>query len=523
MNTIKSFIKENKYKLLVFIVVIGVMLMTIIRTYRFQTARVISVGVEKFGLDFLNKTTFFTLMFLVVALCVMSILLHKDKLKIEHAFLGMGIIFGVIYMFMLPPFTVPDEAVHIDTTYYYSSKLLGEQALDENGLVLYRAGDMIYNHNEHMPNIKSYARLFNNLFQMDHSNGETALSGRGPIGQLPTAYAPPIIGVTLARLLHLGGVQMLMWGRMFALAFYLLCVYWTIKLAPIGKELLLVVGLLPMGLQEAASFSYDSSVMAICYLFTGFLLYLTFEASRVTWKHIAFLMVLFAWVSPSKVVYVGMAFAMLIIPKEKFGGIKRKYLMFGGVLFAGLAAILLTRFSTVTAVGSGVTSVGEVQNYSISYLIHNPFKVVTVSFETIINLGAYYLDTMIGQRFGWLEIYVPEYYVFGFFTLLVLASMRLEKEKDVLQPGQRLWIFLICAGVTFLIGLAFLFDWTTIDFPYVVGIQGRYFLPILPLLMILFKNHQIELKNVMSKYLCVAVFVLQFFTINQIIHVISGR
>ena len=130
---------------------------------------------------------------------------------------------------------------------------------------------------------------------------------------------------------------------------------------------------------------------------------------------------------------------------------------------------------------------------------------------------------MIGQNLGWLEIMVPGYIIYGFWTVLIISAIRKTTEKQVLSAGQRLWIFLVLAGVASLVGLALLFDWTPIESNYVYGIQGRYFLPMLPLLLILCKNLQIEMNDGMTKYIAAATYILQYLSVYHVYGTIIGR
>lgn len=521
MGEVKHDLKKKIYKILVITILAGIMLLSMIRVMRHPVMDLVGTRVGGYSLSFLKPVT---LALIVILIGGFALLCWRIKeCKPEQIFLFMGILFGILYMVVLPPFTTPDEAVHIDTTYYYSSKLLGKDAVDENGFVLYRSNDALYNNEHHKPTVQSYAVLYHNMFALDHSE-DTINFGRGPLSVSAISYVPQIIGVTLARLLHLGNIQMLLWGRMFAMAFYLVCLYWAIKVAPLGKEVLMVAGLMPITLQMAVSFSYDSTVLALCFLYTGLLLYLTFEAPRVTWKHMLLLAVLFVWVAPAKLVYIGLAATLLIISTDKFANRYSKYLGIAVIVAASMAVILLTRFQTVVAIGSSSGGMlAEQTTYSLGYLLHNPSKIITVVYGTIIGQGTYYLENMIGQYLGWLEITVPGYIIYGFVVVLVLSAIRKNTEENVFSAGQRLWIFIVIAGISALVGVALLFDWTPITSDYVYGIQGRYFLPMLPLLMILCKNHQIEMKESMTKYIAVAIYVLQFLTIYHVYDTIIGR
>ena len=522
MKHVLKHISDNRYKYLILAGIVAIMLMNMIRVLHSNAGTRFVVYAGGYDLSILKYVTVLLFMLLIVGFVFLFVKAYKWRA--EQVFLVLGILFGIIYSFLLPPFTAPDEAVHIDTTYYYASQILGQDAVDENGTVLYRSDDAMYEHHgQHVPTIQSYGAVLYNFFKLDHSQGTTTF-GRGPQNVSVIAYIPQTIGVTLARLFHLGNIQMLFWGRWFALVFFLVCVYWGIKLAPIGKEVIMIAALLPITLQMAVSMSYDSTVLALCFLYTGYLLYLTFEVPRITWKHVAILAGLFVWMSPGKLVYLCLALTLLIIPAEKFANKRFKYISVVIVIACGAAIILMTRYNTVVAIGSSEGGMlTEQTTYSVGYLIHNPKRLVEVIFGTIITQGTFYLENMLSQYFGWLEITVPGYIVYGFVVLLVIAAIKKADEKYVLLPGQRLWVFIVIAGIASLACLALLFDWTPIESNYVYGVQGRYFLPMLPLLMMLCKNKQIEMKASMAKHIYAGLYVLQFLTIYHIYTVIIGR
>ncbi|MCR5143839.1 MAG: DUF2142 domain-containing protein [Lachnospiraceae bacterium] len=513
-----DYIKNNKYKCLIVASISAIILLTLVRTIH-DTVNPLMVNAE---LHFLKPMT--VILFAVLLIGFLCLYFGISKWKAEKVFLCLGIFFGIIYSLLLPPFTSPDEAVHVDTVYNYSSKLLGEQTVDENGAVLYREDDSLYEHNDqHLPNARSYSLMFHNFGNMDHSEGVVSMS-RAPQNVSALAYIPQIIGVTLARLFNLGNIQMLLWGRWFALAFFIVLVYWAIKLAPIGKELLMVVALLPMTLQQVCSMSYDSNVLTLAFLYFGILMYLIFDANEVTWKHILILFVLFALIAPGKIVYLVLALMLFMIPASKFKNKLHKILGMFLSLSGGAAIILLTRFQTVVSVGSGSSSMlTEQATYSLGYLLHNPYQIVEVVYGTIISQGTYYIETMLGQYLGWLEIMVPGYIIYGFVVLIVLSVIKNEEEDKVLSPFQRFWAVGVIGVITCMIFYALLIDWTPLGQYYVAGVQGRYFLPMLPFLVILLKNNFIVMKQNVTKYIYAGLYILQYLSIYHVYVTIISR
>ncbi|MEI3525097.1 MAG: DUF2142 domain-containing protein [Eubacteriales bacterium] len=90
-------------------------------------------------------------------------------------------------------------------------------------------------------------------------------------------YLPAILGMTLARLLHLGTVPMLLLARWCSLLFFALMTYFGMKKLPFGKITLFLLAILPMNLQQCTSFSYDAVITGVIFLYICYCIALTYE------------------------------------------------------------------------------------------------------------------------------------------------------------------------------------------------------------------------------------------------------
>ena len=77
----------------------------------------------------------------------------------------------------------------------------------------------------------------------------------------------------------------------------------------------------------------------------------------------------------------------------------------------------------------------------------------------------------------------------------------------------RAWTLLIAAGTVLLTAGAMLVAWTTRGAQIIEGIQGRYFLPVLPLFLLPLRNSWIRLernlgRTVLAMLFCMDVYVL---------------
>ena len=60
---------------------------------------------------------------------ILVLLLRRES--VEKIFVGSALVFGVIYMLVIPPYAVPDEQAHFVTAYNNSSEILGKETVKE--------------------------------------------------------------------------------------------------------------------------------------------------------------------------------------------------------------------------------------------------------------------------------------------------------------------------------------------------------------------------------------------------------
>lgn len=517
VNQVQKLWKEKKYK----VIVLGIVAVLMLTTF-------VKLGHGNI-LELRNTTgcNYWLVLYIIIGIFLFGgfgfYICKLSKRTIEKIYLMIAILFGILFMTILPPYSMADEMCHIDTTYYYSSMLLGQQAVNDDGEVLYRENDLVYDNDNHLPSTRSLELVITHFFERDHSSTYVSV-GRKPLNILPISYLPQIIGVTLARIFHMGNIMMLFMGRVFGMALAIACFYFAIKLTPVGKDVIALSGLLPMTLELTTSYSYDSTTIALSVLYLGVLLHLIFEVPKITWKQWIQVTIIIACLTPAKVVYMCLAMTLLCIPKEKFSRRADKYLGTGGVLVLGTIIILLTRLAHMKSIasGGGLATYGY-ETYNLAFFEQHPVELVKIIYHTIETQTATWIMGMLGQSLGWMDILVPVHLMIGFIILCVLASIRTENEAYVLNHGQRLWSTLVVLGISGLVCMALLFDITPVGQYYVWGVQGRYFLPMLPLVMILFKNQQIVKKENMVKYLMAGAYVLDYFVIMYVLGVVTGR
>ena len=428
---------------------------------------------------------------LVILLFTLSIVLFYVfvclKTNISTIAFSMIFILGLIYSLVLPQFSVPDEWSHYLTAYSQSSVLLHKKAFDEHGNVILYEDGSIYFVREHSPTRSTYAIEYQELKgqQLVSYKGDTITSG--PLKLATFAYVPQTFGMTLARLMHLNSTQVAFMGRVFALFFYAFIISKGIQFAPeFAKRILLVVSLLPMVMQQVCSYNYDSILFGICFFSIGYLLNLIHREEKINKKDFIILALCATVIASIKFIYLPVFGLGLLIPKERFRIKRGKELTILGILcicaFAFIGVTLFNkRFWDLHPTNPGLPN--EYMTYSISYLFTHVKDELVLLSRTVQNYTADYISQMISSPLGWVEISMPATQLMGFGCMLALSCMGTEKDKKY-SLIENLWLVVLFAGVALTVLIALQTSYTPTFLDMVYGVQGRYFLPILPLLMI---------------------------------------
>lgn len=457
----------------------------------------------------------------------------KPRFSLEHLYLAAGLSLGALYLLVLPPLSAPDEISHYISAYQLSSRLLGQPSNSRSGHVLVRAEDIwledVGDMYEYEAGEDGYLRVkegssenawvLGNILTEDtyaqiREQGLTgrrypAAAGSGeedrllvsiypPVVTTPAGYLPQAAGIALARLLRLNSVGLLYLGRLWNLLFFTAMVFFSIRRLPFGKEVMFGVALLPMTLHLSASLSYDVMIMGCMFYLTSVCLDLAYEKEQVSRRDVAVLAILMAAAGPCKLVYTALMGLCLLIPVKKFGNWKRWALSAAAVGLAwglAMAAINTRIILTYATETESYVSWAQETGYSLTYLIHSPLRLARMFYQTVLWQAEHYHLTMIGAYLGNLDqvLDVPYVLVVFFTGSLLCLAMKKPGESQRMSLGNRAWVWAVCGGCCLAILLSMLIAWTTISSPVISGVQGRYFLPFLPVLLITLKNDVIVL------------------------------
>ncbi len=137
--------------------------------------------------------------------------------------------------------------------------------------------------------------------------------------------------------------------------------------------------------------------------------------------------------------------------------------------------------SSSTAEGSRGDEYGTF--YSLSGLVSDPLNTVLLFLQNVRPEGSFYLDTLVGGSLAWFQVDLkaPLYITVALLFIVVLSAQRSEGDNVVIPGAHRV----LCGGLALAGGLgvilSMLIGWTFTSESVVQGVQGRYFLPLLPM------------------------------------------
>ena len=405
----------------------------------------------------------------------------------EKFFIPMAVILGIVFQCLITVGGVPDEPGHLDTAYKYSNKILLVEDTETPGTIYKRVcdvemSDMLANGLES----NSYYQLMTDTFAKPGDTELTEVSYVDSTNLVPgIVYLPSALGLSVGRIFGFSAMLTLQLARIFNLICFILLVWTAICLIPFGKNLLAMVAVLPITLQQAASFSYDAMVNGGLMLFAALCFRMWKRKQKEKWEIIlSVILTVFA-----AMVKGGVYLPLLLLLLPAFAGRlnlkdqgQRKYFL--GISLCAAAVILLTIvkfFPVLQTFVEGNGQSGDNALYTAPYLLQHPLKVVYLYWNTLIQEGDVLLQGLLGGILSWLDIRMNWMFQLVFFIGLLLMA-NIEKDRFNGCRREKILIASACGISIVLIMASMLVGYTKISVDYIQGLQGRYFLPLaLPL------------------------------------------
>ena len=411
---------------------------------------------------------------------------------------------GMIFSFLTPVYTISDERTHIDSIYTLSNRLLWINDQPGPNRMWRRASDVDASIANTMPvTIDRYRAVEDALFgavsdSRDDDRGNLkAAYGRESLNNVPIlTYLPSAIGFSVARLFGRNLLTMIMAARWMNLITSIILVYFAVKQMPFGGTAMAVTALFPKTLQLMSSCSYDAMIIAGLYVFIAWSLDIAYKEGYYVSDILVILLSGIYLICCKGGAYIPLFGLLLLIPLSKPGMDNKTRRIWKKICFMAIGCVILlflglyaVRVADLLIHGAGsiTNSSGTRTVYSLTDFIHSPGKLIDIYLNTFHIRGDGILGEMVGKNLSqkWVIVY-------SFILLALIGAMRIRGEERRFTVSAKALTIGVFACSILLIFLAMLVGFTSTELDYIEGIQGRYLLPVAPLLFLATENGFIQ-------------------------------
>jgi uncharacterized membrane protein len=386
----------------------------------------------------------------------------------QRLFIIIGLCAAVLFTFITPPFQVPDEVGHFWRAVSIAQgtifpRIEAGSGVDEVPQGLSTIVFCFWKPTAGAQNVKiTWAQFETSKYVRIESEKRARIVF--PAGYTPAPYLPQIAAALVSRLLSTRPVITFYLGRLFNAIAYAAIIALAIRIAPTLRWFIAAAALLPMGLYLAASWSPDAMTIAASFLFTAGLL----RGARNP-REVGLLALIGAFVGLCKPAYFLIALLALAIPVTR--GAARALII--GATSIGVALAIWSAAQTAP-VRRDVRVDPAAQ---IDCIRHDPARALdTFAGEARVR-GFDYVRQAIG-RLGLLDVWLPEPVVWVELALLLLCTWTAGAVAPRIRMTAAIISLLTLAGIA----LSAYLGWTPPCAQRIDGLQGRYLLPIAPVM-----------------------------------------
>ena len=474
---------------------------------------------------------------------IMFLIINTESISISKIFLLISIPIGLLYVFIIPIGGIPDESAHWYKSYEVS---LGHFISDKNaenygGRVLPKVIRSVLTDDDEIGarpveersikmSYKEWKDKYNRAIL--ESNGEEEfIEFSNTSLYSAVCYFPQALGIAVSRIFTSSLLVQSYFARIFNFITYVIIMWYAIKKLPLKKVALFVISFLPITFQEAASLSIDGIQMAFATLLISYTVYLTFDEStqKLKLKDYIILLISSIFTAITKFVYLPICLIIYILPKEKFKSVKIKYIILTTIFIIAVVLDLSLMLKSMNYNNRIALPNADIVG-QLKFIYHNPIKFIDVICLTMQDYGMEHTFELFGQHMSWLDVNISTVYIVSLFiiTMYLLYFQNTNDEKNVLKNEDskedrlrkiitKIFMIIIVCGTAFGIAFTEYLTITPVGHQFIIGTQGRYYLPILILFGIAFSNNLKKEKNTIKiEYL--AMFMV-FANLNALINI----
>ena len=297
----------------------------------------------------------------------------------------------------------------------------------------------------------------------------------------PTLYAPGAAGLLIGDALGLPRLGSFYAGRIVNALIALALLIAALRLLPFGRIAMLGVALLPTFAYQIGSLSPDAVINGMGFLGLALALRVGFMGQAS-----AGLVLAAPLLALAKGVYLPLMAAGLRWPQHRRD--MRPWLILGAMALGAAVFVGWMKFSGgsqalyhIMSRKTGESVMTAPLADQLAVILNDPVGYVRILTSSVIERAPVYALQIVG-RFGWNAILLP--LVAYPLAAVMLGAAVLSGAEARFGVGQRLWWLAVAGGVALLIETAMYLTGTPPGADFIQGTQGRYFLPVLPLVLL---------------------------------------
>jgi uncharacterized membrane protein len=416
------------------------------------------------------------------------------RLKPERIYLVIAGTFGLAALFANAPFQAPDEGEHYARMFQLSEGvLIGERYAGTAGGELPQPAIDVINlggtrtYYEKKMTHDLFAELLHPAF-VDWSRAPRAYHDfRHSVLYSPAGYLPQTLVVFLGRHLRVGPLGIMYLARLAGFAASLALGYAALKTLPIYRWTTLVLLLCPMSLYLLGSLAPDGMLITGSTLLMARLVRLVVQKDRpVDSREQAIVLVLAGLLALAKFVFLPFAGVAALLIYPRLGSLRSKAIFGAAVLVCCVLPVWYWGRVTVALFVPGRIDFPIDPVMQARHLVGAPLAFMATLARTIHVRYPFYLHWMVGML-GRGDTPMPGWFYPAFGIGLIGCLILESGGAQGVGWGPRVVMIAAAAASVLLIFAAQYVSWTaTGSLGLIEGVQGRYFLPLAPLVILSF-------------------------------------
>lgn len=420
-------------------------------------------------------------------------------------FLWMGLVFGTIYVFLIPPFQAPDEVHHFYRAYHLSEgNWMGEKTADQRfGGELPQSLSTLsgqFRYLRYAPEKITSWKTIKEAAAISLASEQTIFLDFPNVAYYaPMPYVPQALVLKIGSLFEIPPLYLLYLTRLATLFIWLTIVYFALRILPFHQHTIAFLALLPASLVFHAGINADAVTNAFCFWLMAYLLHLIFVENQLQKWHFILLLVS-AIITINKVVYAPIFLLAWLIPTRKWGSKKRFWFGNISLLFFHVGLLLFwyqiagnlfitydhyhPDFRIDKQLNPGVDPMAQ-----LTFILEEPFNFAAIFFHSYTEIFPYTMIHYVG-KFGWEGNYLP-IWLLAILLLTCILLPLLEKPVPIRFNWQKRFSFL-AIGFIMLIAFSIVIymQWNAPRDPQITALSGRYFIPIFPFFLLCLANQK---------------------------------